>query len=170
MNLSRCPINLDAWIKKNQHLLVPPICNRMVYEDDEAFVIVIGGANARKEFHYNEAPEFFYQYKGDMLLRIQEGTGIKDLLIREGEIFLLPPRVAHSPVRFENTIGLVVDMRHPRKKDGLQWYCPNCNDLVYEEYVKVNDIENDFLPIYERFYSSEDLRTCKNCNFKFTKS
>jgi 3-hydroxyanthranilate 3,4-dioxygenase len=164
------PINLRNWIKENEHHLRPPICNKLVFQEEEAFIIVIGGANARKEFHYNEAPEFFYQVKGDMLLKIKEQDGIRDVYIREGEVFLLPPRIPHSPIRYDDTVGVVVDMRHPTKKDGLLWFCPQCNNLLYEEYLKVNDIENDFLPVYERFYGSKELLTCNHCNHKMSEN
>lgn len=163
------PINLQKWVQENEHLLMPPVCNKVLFEEEEAFVMVLGGANKRQEFHYNESPELFYQYKGDMVLKIREEGQVKDLTIHEGEMFLLPPRVAHSPVRFEDTIGVVVDMRHPDKKDGLIWFCPSCGDLVHEEYLKVEDVENDFQPVYDRFYEDEDLHKCKSCDYHFVK-
>lgn len=160
------PINLQNWIDKNKHLLTPPICHKLVFEEKEAFVIVIGGPNNRKEFHYNEAPEFFFQLKGEMLLKIRDGSEVKNIIIQEGEMFLLPARVPHSPVRYENTVGIVVDMRHPKKGDGLQWYCPQCDILLYEEYFKVNDIETDFLPVYDRFFSNNSHYTCGECGYQ----
>jgi len=157
------PINIKKWVKENKHFLQPPICNKLIFQEKEAFIIVIGGANARKEFHYNEAPEFFFQLKGDMLLKTLTNGKMKDISIKEGEIFLLPAGIAHSPIRYENTVGIVVDMRHPTKKDGLQWYCQQCNNLLYEEYLKVSDIEKDFFPVYERFFTDIQHRTCSKC-------
>ncbi len=117
------PINFKEWIEDNRELLKPPVGNKCVYEDAEFIVMVVGGPNSRKDYHYDLGEEFFYQIEGDMLLKIKDGDEFKDISIKEGEIFLLPPKTPHSPQRFENTVGLVIERtRKEDELDGFQWY------------------------------------------------
>lgn len=159
------PFNFKKWIDENRHLLKPPVGNKQVYVDNEDFIImVVGGPNSRKDYHYNEGEEFFYQLEGDIVLKIIEDGKPKDLHIKEGEIFLLPPRVPHSPRRPANTIGLVIERyRKAEEKDGFIWHCENCGEKLYEEYADVTDIVNQLPPIMERFWSNPENTTCKNC-------
>jgi len=158
------PFNFKQWIDDHRHLLKPPVGNKQVYEDAEFIVMVVGGPNSRKDYHFNEGEEFFYQLEGDILVKIQEDGKSADVPIKEGEIFLLPPRVPHSPIRPENTVGLVIERkRHKDEDDGLLWFCDKCNHKLFEKYFYLNSIENDFLPVFKEFYSSEELRTCDNC-------
>lgn len=157
------PINFVQWIEEHRHLLKPPVGNKCIYAGD-FIVMVVGGPNQRTDYHYDEGPEFFYQLEGEMILRIQENGAVRDIPIRAGEIFLLPPRVPHSPQRMPDSVGLVIERRRlPHELDGLQWYCPDCNALLYEEYFTLNNIETDFPPVFERFYRSHEYRTCKQC-------
>lgn len=157
-------INFQNWIDEHRHLLIPPVCNKLVFEDAEFIIMVVGGPNSRKDYHYDEGEEFFHQIEGDMVLKIIEDGHSRDIRIKQGEIFLLPPRIPHSPQRFENTVGLVIERKRlPDEKDGLQWYCDQCCNLLYEEYFKLNNIETDLPPVFERFYSNIDYRTCSEC-------
>lgn len=162
------PFNLQHWIDEHRHLLKPPVGNKCVYDGD-FIVMVVGGPNARSDYHWDEGPEWFYQLEGEMLLRIQEDAGsgqyvVRDIPIRAGEIFLLPPRVPHSPQRMAGSIGLVIERRRlPHEDDGLLWFCERCNAKLYEEFFHLVDIEQDFPPVFERFYSSPEHRTCKTC-------
>ena len=98
--------------------------------------MVVGGPNTRKDFHVDEGEEFFYQIEGDMVLNIFKNNKIENIRIKEGNIFLLPPRVPHSPQRFENTVGLVIERkRRDNELDGFQWYCDSCNHLLYEKFL-----------------------------------
>ncbi|KPQ15549.1 MAG: 3-hydroxyanthranilate 3,4-dioxygenase NbaC [Algoriphagus marincola HL-49] len=159
------PFNFKKWIDDNRHLLKPPVGNQQVYKGNDDFIVmVVGGPNARKDYHYEEGEEFFYQLEGDMVLKVIEDGKTKDISIKEGEIFLLPPRVPHSPQRPANTVGLVMERyRRPGEKDGFLWFCENCNHKLHEEYVELTDIVNQLPPIMERFWSSDELRTCKKC-------
>ena len=161
---SLTPFNLKQWIDDHRDQLKPPVCNQQVFEENDFIVMVVGGPNARKDYHLDEGPELFYQVEGDMLLKvIDEGTQ-KDLVIREGEMLLLPPRVPHSPQRFADTVGLVVERaRLPHELDGFMWFCDNCAHKLYEEYVYVDDIVGQLPPIFGRFYASEEHRTCEKC-------
>lgn len=160
----RRPFNFKKWIDENRHLLKPPVGNKLVYEDAEFIVQVVGGPNSRKDYHYDEGEEFFYQLEGDILVKIQEDGHAVDVPIKEGEIFLLPPKVPHNPIRGANTVGLVIERkRRSGEKDGLLWFCENCNEKLYEEYFELTDITTQFQGVFKRFYENENLRTCDNC-------
>ncbi len=156
--------NFRQWIDDNREHLKPPVCNKLVFEDAEFIVMVVGGPNSRKDYHYDEGEEFFYQIEGDMLLKtIQDGKPV-DIPIREGEIFLLPPRMPHSPQRFENTVGLVIERkRQPGEQDGFMWFCENCNHKLFEEYFPLENIVTQLPPIFEKFFGSIENRSCDKC-------
>lgn len=157
------PINFHNWIEENRDLLKPPVGNKCIYDGD-FIVMVVGGPNRRSDYHYDEGAEFFYQVQGDMILRVMENEGPRDIRIREGEIFLLPPRVPHSPQRLPDTVGLVIERRRlDGELDGLMWFCPECHGKLYEEYFQLEDIETQFPPVFERFFGSREHRTCKQC-------
>ncbi|HEX8548544.1 MAG TPA: 3-hydroxyanthranilate 3,4-dioxygenase [Cytophagaceae bacterium] len=159
------PFNIKQWIDENRHLLKPPIGNQQVYKGNDDFIVmVVGGPNSRKDFHYNEGEEFFYQLEGDIVVKIVEEGKIVEIPVREGEIFLLPGKTPHSPCRTAATIGLVIERyRRAGEKDGFLWFCENCNEKLYEEYVEVSDIVKQLPLVMDKFYGSLANRTCKNC-------
>lgn len=158
------PINFKSWIHEHRHLLKPPVGNKMVYEDSDFIVTVVGGPNSRKDYHYDEGEEFFYQIEGDIAVRVIEEGKPRDIHIREGEIFLLPPRVPHSPQRPANTIGLVIERkRETGELDGFMWFCEKCGAKMYEEFVVLTNIVTQLPPIFEGFFNSADRSTCKKC-------
>ncbi len=159
------PINFRQWIDDNRHLLKPPVGNQQVFIENKDFIImVVGGPNSRKDYHYEEGEELFYQIEGDVVVRIIENGKPVDVPIREGEMFLLPPRIPHSPQRPANTVGLVIERyRKPDEKDGCMWYCENCNNKLHETFFELTDIVNQLPKILGEFYSSEAMRTCKEC-------
>lgn len=157
------PFDLKRWIDEHRHLLKPPVGNKCIVDGD-FIVMVIGGPNARTDYHYDEGAEFFYQLEGEMVLKIQEDDRVRDIPIRAGEIFYLPPRVLHSPQRMPASVGLVIERRRlPNELDGLLWFCEQCNHKLYEEFFHLQNIETDFPRVFERFYGSLDARTCKAC-------
>jgi len=156
--------NFSRWIDENRHLLKPPVGNKRVFRDSEFIVMVVGGPNARKDYHVDPAEEFFYQLEGDMVLKTVQDGRLVDVPIREGEILLLPPRVPHSPQRGPDTVGLVIEReRRPGELDAFQWYCPACAALLYEESMVLTDIETQFPPIFDRFYGELRNRSCRRC-------
>ncbi len=159
------PFNFKIWIDEHRHLLKPPVGNQVVYKDNQDFIVmVVGGPNSRKDFHFNEGEEFFFQLEGNITLRIMEDGSPRDISIKEGEIFLLPPRIPHSPQRPSNTVGLVMERyRKEGEKDGFMWFCENCSNKLYEDYFMLTDIVKQFPPLMKKFYDSEEYRTCKNC-------
>ncbi len=101
--------NFKRWIDEHRHLLKPPVGNKLVFTDSEFIIMVVGGPNARRDFHVDPGEEFFYQLEGGITLAtVQEGKRV-DIAIGEGEIFLLPPDMPHSPRRPANTVGLVIE-------------------------------------------------------------
>ncbi len=161
----RMPFNLNAWVDEHRHLLKPPVGNKQVYLDnDDYIVMIVGGPNGRKDFHYEDGEELFYQLEGDITLRIMENGAPRDIQIREGDMFLLPPRIPHSPQRPANTVGLVIERyRRDGEMDKLMWFCENCHNKLHEASFPVSDIVTQLPPIMNAFMESEELRTCDNC-------
>jgi len=160
------PFNLTKWIDENRHLLKPPVGNKNLYrESGDYIVMIVAGPNARKDYHYNETEELFYQLEGSIKVLVQEDGERKEMELNAGDMYLNPARIPHSPVRSEGSIGLVIERKRAGKgyTDGLIWYCDNCNHKLHEVYFELHNIENDFLPHFEHFYHSEKLRTCDNC-------
>ena len=158
------PLNLKAWVEENRDLLKPPVGNKMVWQDTEFLVMVVGGPNRRKDYHVEDGEEFFYQIEGDITLRIIEDGSPRDISIREGEIFLLPPRIPHSPQRPENTVGMVVErVRKPGELDHLVWFCDGCGETLHDATFELRDLGSQLKPIIEGFFSDETLRTCEKC-------
>lgn len=156
--------NLKAWIDEHRDLLKPPVGNKMVWRDSELLVMVVGGPNRRKDFHVEEGEEFFYQVEGDITLRVIENGTPRDIPIREGEIFLLPPRIPHSPQRPANTVGLVIErVRQTGELDHLRWYCESCGEVLHDASFQLEDLSKQLKPVIEGFYADESLRTCARC-------
>ena len=165
MSIKR-PFNLKGWIADHRDLLKPPVGNKNLYADaGDYIVMVVGGPNARKDYHWNETEELFYQVEGDIEVGIQENGRAVTIPIKEGEMFLLPGRVPHQPRRGAGTVGLVIEVKRDDREleDGLQWYCEKCNNLLHEYRFVLHNIEKDFLPRFKEFYTDVDLRTCKKC-------
>ena len=162
METIKAPFNLNRWISENRHLLKPPVGNKNLYVEAEDFIVmIVGGPNARKDYHYNETEELFYQIEGDIVVKTQQNGKMVKVEIKEGEMFLLPPKIPHSPIRPAGSIGLVIERkRDGSHKDGLMWFSEKENALLYEEYFQLTNIEKDFLPVFKKFYGSEKLRTC----------
>ena len=160
------PFNLQKWIDDNRDLLKPPVGNKNLYVDAGDFIVmIVGGPNARKDYHYNESEELFYQVEGDITVRIQLEGKPKDIHIKEGEMFLLPAKIPHSPIRGENTVGLVIELVRKGRdlKDGLMWFCDSCNHSLKTYDFHLENIEKDFISRFKEFYKSEKMRTCDKC-------
>lgn len=167
------PFDLAGWVRRNRRLLKPPVANRQLcHESKDAIVFVSGGPNTRNDFHVNPTEELFYQLKGDIALRVRplDGSRPRDVIIREGEMFLLPRWIPHRPQRPANTVGLIiefprgVDSRGRPQKDALRWYCPRCDTLVHEARWVLKKIDEDLKVIMEGFWGGPaKRRTCRAC-------
>ncbi|KFL38069.1 3-hydroxyanthranilate 3,4-dioxygenase [Arenimonas donghaensis] len=155
--------NLQQWVDEHRHLLKPPVGNKCIVDGD-FIVMIVGGPNQRTDYHVEEGPEFFHQLEGEMVLRIQEDGQVRDIPIKAGEMFYLPPKVPHSPQRMAGSVGLVIERkRRPGEKDGLLWYCEKCNHPLFSEYFELENIETQFQAVFDRFYASVARRTCADC-------
>ena len=158
--------NFQKWIDEHRHLLQPPVGNREVYPGHEFIVMVVGGPNARTDYHVDPAEEFFYQLEGEMVLKVVDDGVVRDVPLKAGDIFLLPAWVPHSPQRGPNSVGLVVERkRRDGEIDKFQWYCEQCSALLYEESLALEDIVKQLPPIFERYESLAANRTCKKCGW-----
>jgi 3-hydroxyanthranilate 3,4-dioxygenase len=160
------PFNLNEWLSSNRHLLKPPVANKNLYlESEDYIVMLVAGPNARKDYHYNETEELFYQLEGNITVYIQENGEKKAMELGPGDMYLHPAKIPHSPSRNADSIGLVIERKRAEKgfHDGLLWFCDTCNHKLHEVYFELQNIETDFLTHFEDFYSSEEKRTCKKC-------
>ncbi len=158
------PVLLTKWVAENRHLMKPPVGNKYLYSGKDFFVMIIAGPNARNDFHMTDSEEFFIQLKGDVVVRIRDTDGIKDIPVREGETFFIPPNVPHSPQRGPDTIGLVVERRRPETEpEHLMFFCEKCSELVYDKVFICRDIVQHFAQAMEEFWASPELSTCKKC-------
>ncbi len=160
------PFNLTKWIEQNRDLLKPPVGNKNLYkESDDYIVMIVAGPNARKDYHYNETEELFFQLEGNIEIHVQENGKKEVMKLGPGDMYLHPGKIPHSPIREAGSIGLVVERKRlgEEGKDGLLWFCDDCNHKLYEVYFPLHDIETDFLGHFKHFYGSEELRTCDNC-------
>ncbi|HVY24267.1 MAG TPA: 3-hydroxyanthranilate 3,4-dioxygenase [Steroidobacteraceae bacterium] len=156
--------NFRQWIDAHRDQLKPPVGNKLVFQDSEFIIMVVGGPNSRTDYHVDPGEEFFYQLEGDIVLKTMQNNQPVDVPIREGDIFLLPANMPHSPRRPANTIGLVIErVRKPHEIEGFIWYCERCHHKLYEEYLHVSNIETQLKPVFERFYGDIAHRTCKRC-------
>ena len=163
--MSKLPpvINFKKWIEEHRHLLKPPVGNKAIYHGDY-IVMIVGGPNSRKDYHLNQTPEFFYQIEGDIVLKVIDEGKPRDIHIREGDVFYLPPNIPHSPQRGPNTIGMVIEYkREEGMDDGLAWFCENCHNQLYEEPFQLKNIEVDLPVIFDKFYTNDQLRVCDKC-------
>ena len=158
--------SLQGWIDQNRDKLKPPVGNAQVWEDGEFMVTVVGGPNQRRDYHDDPTEEFFYQLEGDIVLRLIEEPGKPpiEVPVKQGEVFLLPKHIRHSPQRGPNTIGMVVEMPRPEGElDAFEWYCPSCYSLLHRAEMRLKSIVKDLPPVFEKFYSSEEARKCQKC-------
>jgi 3-hydroxyanthranilate 3,4-dioxygenase len=164
------PLNFKKWIDDNRHLLKPPVGNQQIWLDREFMVTVVGGPNARNDYHVNEGEEFFYQVEGNITLRVLVDGKPEDIAINEGDIFLLPPNVPHSPQRPANTVGLVIERRRlAHEIDSFLWMCEQCGQQVYKESFHLEDLVKQLPPVFERFWGSAENSTCKHCGVRMQK-
>lgn len=160
----RPPINFKNWIENNRHLLKPPVGNQTVYDQGDFMIMVVGGPNSRKDYHVDPVEEFFFQIEGDMLLKVIENGKRVDITIKEGEIFLLPKHLPHSPQRFSNTVGLVIEYkREEGALDFFQWYCDDCDSLLNEVSLDLEDIVAQLPPLFKAYWEDIESRTCSDC-------
>jgi 3-hydroxyanthranilate 3,4-dioxygenase len=160
------PFNFQRWLDKHADRLQPPVGNQQVWADADFMVTVVGGPNARSDFHDDPLEEFFWQFKGNAHLLVWDRGRYERVDLLEGDVFLMAPHVLHSPQRPEpGSRCLVVERQRPAGlTDAFQWHCAACGSLVTRAELQLADIVADLPAAYERFYASSDAaRTCPQC-------
>ncbi|KAM7385094.1 hypothetical protein PAMP_001191 [Pampus punctatissimus] len=162
MSNSPLLVNVENWIAENQNAFLPPVCNKLMHFS-QLNIMFVGGPNTRKDYHIEEGEELFYQVKGDMCLKVIENGKHKDVHIKEGEMFLLPARIPHSPQRYANTVGLVVERRRLlTETDCLRYYVNDTSSILFEKWFHCQNLGTQLVPIIEEFMASEQYRTGKS--------
>ena len=156
--------HLDKWYEENKELFFPPVCNKLMHKQ-QLSVMFVGGPNIRTDFHLEQGSEFFFMYRGRMELPIIE-RGVRHVIkIEEGEVFLLPSRIPHSPQRpMEGSLGLVIERQRYKDEgevDGLRWYTDfdTCKNILWERYFHCGDLGKDLVPVVQAYKSSEECKT-----------
>ena len=159
------PFSLQEWIDKHLPQALGAIGNKEVFKGSDFIFQIIKGPNARNDFHIDPFDEIFYQMKGHIFLHyIDENGKEQQVRINEGDTFLLPKNMFHSPRRPPGSIGFVIE--RPRKADeldGVAWFCPSCSNLLHKVEFWCADIEVGIKEVIQAFNANEDLRTCKKC-------
>lgn len=158
-------IDVSQWIEDNRASLQPPVGNKLMYGKDSEFqVMIVAGPNTRTDYHCEPGEELFYQLKGTITLKVIEDGVMRDIPIREGEIFLLPSDTIHSPRRPAGTVGLVVErQRREDEEESITWYCDQCGNQLYQFRGVITDLGTQLKPVMERFFGDLSLRTCSKC-------
>jgi 3-hydroxyanthranilate 3,4-dioxygenase len=162
--------HLKRWVDEHRHLFSPPHkTNRVLVNHMDFIVMILNGPNARLDFHVDPGDEFFYQIHGDMELHVKPTAERRQVLeIREGEMFLCPAGLAHSPRRRAGTWGLLIERnRRPEETEQFVWFCEQCDTEVYAQTVTQDDFAGQVPRIYETFNADSRLRTCANCSYAF---
>jgi 3-hydroxyanthranilate 3,4-dioxygenase len=162
--------DLKRWVEENRHLFQPPYkTNRVLAYHEDFIVMILHGPNTRLDFHIEPGEEFFYQIHGDIEVHIKPENERRQVVkIREGEIFLCPGGLAHSPRRGEGTWGLVIERKRKQdESEAFAWFCEACDEGVLSRTVIQGDVAAQVTEIYEAFNADPEMRTCKKCGYRF---
>ena len=159
------PFNLMGWIEDNRERLEPPMLNKPIWRDGEFIAMILKGPVLRADYHVNPYEEFFYQLKGNMVLRTIVDGRHHEVAINEGDVFLLPPEVPHSPHRPEpGSLGLVIELQRPAGvADGFEWYCESCATRVHRCEFHIADMAVERPRLFGAYYDDIAGGTCPNC-------
>lgn len=162
--------DLKKWVAENRSYFKPPFrTNKLLVTHKDFLVMILRGPNTRLDFHIQPGDEFFYQVEGDMELVVKpEGERRQAIKIKEGEIFVLPGGMPHSPRRFANTWGLVIERkRRQEETEEFAWFCEQCDELVLSRVVNQGNIPEQVTAVYAAFNADERLRSCRSCGYVF---
>lgn len=152
-------INTAQWIEENKASFLPPVCNKLMH-NEQLVIMFVGGPNQREDYHIEDGEELFYQIKGDMCVKILENGHHKDIHIRQGEVFILPARIPHSPQRTADSVGLVIERRRQADEiDGVRWLVPHTPNPLYEKWFHCKDLGTELIPLIKAFFASDEYKT-----------
>lgn len=160
------PLNFGQWLDENKARLQPPVGNQQIWKNSDLICTVVGGPNERTDFHDDPYEEYFHQFKGTASLLIADRGKFERVILREGDVFLLPAHVRHSPQRPEaGSLCTVIERSRPvGSLDAFEWYCASCGGLVVRSEMQLQSIVEDLPKAYAAFYDSEPaVRTCPSC-------
>lgn len=159
------PISFPAWLAANAERLKPPVANQQLWDHADLMVTVVGGPNRRTDFHDDPLEEYFHQIKGNAWLELIDRGKRERVDLREGDMFLLPPHLRHSPQRPEaGSACIVIERRRPPGlRDGFEWYCLQCNALLHRVEVQLQSLVRDLPPLFDAFHADEGKRRCGRC-------
>ena len=161
------PLNLEAWIKENEAALQPPVNNKQIWKNSDLVCFVVAGPNQRTDFHVDPYEEYFHQLRGTASLLVADRGKIERVVLKAGDIFLLPAYVRHSPQRPEaDSMCVVIERnRAPTDIDAFEWYCANCGTQVARREVNLKKIDEDLPKAFATFYDTPDSeRVCPHCS------
>jgi 3-hydroxyanthranilate 3,4-dioxygenase len=160
------PINFGEWVTAHAHQLKPPVGNQQIWKNADLICTVVGGPNQRTDFHDDPYEEYFHQFKGNASLLIADRGKFERIPLREGDVFLLPAHVRHSPQRPEpGSLCTVIERNRPAGvTDAFEWYCAHCGARVARRELQLASIVEDLPKIFASFYDTgEAERTCPQC-------
>ncbi|HMS07833.1 MAG TPA: 3-hydroxyanthranilate 3,4-dioxygenase [Burkholderiaceae bacterium] len=160
------PLNFQRWLDDNSARLKPPVGNQQIWANSGLLCTVVGGPNERTDFHDDPFDEYFHQFKGNASLLIADRGQFERVPLREGDVFLLPAHVRHSPQRPEaGSLCTVIELARPQGDiDAFEWYCAACGGLVVRRELQLVSIVDDLPRAYASFYGADDAaRTCPHC-------
>ncbi len=159
------PVHLATWIEDNAEAFRPPVANKVVFPGSEFITMVVRGPNRRNDFHTDPGDELFQQLRGTIRVDTRDPDGtITEHLVHEGELFVVPGGVPHSPRRPADTWGLVIEReRRPGEIDAIAWYCPRCGAELFRRTFSLRDIETEVAAILRAFDAEPENRVCRTC-------
>ncbi|MGE0801153.1 MAG: 3-hydroxyanthranilate 3,4-dioxygenase [Lautropia sp.] len=160
------PIALAGWLERHAERLRPPVGNQQIWPDSDLICTVVGGPNQRTDFHDDPYEEYFHQFRGNAHLLIHDRGRFERVDLREGDVFLLPPHVRHSPQRPEpGSLCTVIERARPAGQvDGFEWYCAHCAALVQRREIQLASIVSDLPKVFAAFYDAPvEERRCRHC-------
>jgi 3-hydroxyanthranilate 3,4-dioxygenase len=159
------PFQINQWILDNGDKLKPPVGGETLWKDSNLMITIVGGPNKRTDYHIDAFEEFFYQIKGDIVLRIQQDDRARDVSIKEGDVYLLPAYVPHAPMRPAGTVGMIAEIKRKKEDplDGFAWFCESCNHQLFRKDAHIEVLERDMPPIFEAYYADPKNQVCDRC-------
>jgi 3-hydroxyanthranilate 3,4-dioxygenase len=162
--------DLQRWVDEHQHLFSPPRkTNHVIAAHADLVVMILHGPNVRLDFHIDPGDEFFYQIRGAIELHVKAaGERRRVVRIGEGEMFVCPAGLAHSPRRGADTWGLVIERRRrAEESEGFRLFCERCDMQVYAQELSQSDLADQIAHLNRTLNGDRNLRTCAACGYVF---
>jgi 3-hydroxyanthranilate 3,4-dioxygenase len=160
------PFNYEAWIGDNADKLKPPVGNQQVWANSDLICTVVGGPNQRTDFHDDPHEEYFHQLRGNAHVLINDRGRYERIDLRQGDVFLLPAHVLHSPQRPQHgSVCTVIERtRALGVQDAFQWHCAACGTRVARFELQLQSIVTDLPKVFAQFYDGDaSTRVCSDC-------